>query len=195
MSIISNGSYFWIDAWIIDKELEFDIISQDTLLSECKEGCKKCIQACPTKALSDSFSMDRGKCVAHLSFYAKNILGENIRTQMGLWLYGCDVCQNVCPLNKGKLTETEDFPRLLKLEEALRLENILEMDEDTYLHTVFPRFWYTGEASLWLWKCNALRAMINSGDNQYRHLIKQYCNHADARLKEIAQWGCHRLGL
>ena len=140
--------------------------------------------------------MDRGKCIAQLSFYSKDIPPEDIRTQMGSWLYGCDVCQDVCPLNKDKFTETEDFPPLAEYEEYLELEKILEMDEDTYINILYPRYYYTGKEGLWLWKCNALRSMINSGDDKYHHIIKKCCDNPDKRIKEMAKWwGCKNLNI
>jgi len=188
-----HGSYIWIDTWIVDKELEYDAAPENTLASACNENCRKCIKSCPTKALSDSFSMDRGACVVQLALFTKDVPRENLRAKMGQWLYGCDECQDACPLNKDKLNEAEDFPLLSEFEEYLQFEKVLEMDEDTYANVVFPRFWYTGKDGLWQWKCNALRCMINSGDSKYHQLIRQYCNHTDARLREIAEWGCNVL--
>ena len=188
-----HGSYIWINVWVIDKELEYDEIKKDTLLPDCNDSCQKCIQACPTKALSGSFLMDRGKCITQLTCYAKNTLSEDRRSQMGSWLYGCDECQDACPCNKGKFAESEEYPLLKEHEKYLDPERILEMDEDTYLNIVHPRFWYIGKDNRWLWMCNALRHMINSGDKKYDSLIKKYCDHPDTRIKEVAQWGLSRL--
>ena len=190
-----HGSYIWINAWVVDKELEYDDIKNDTLHPSCDESCQKCVKSCPTKALSGSFSMDRGGCVAQLSCYAKDLMDENTMPEMGTWLYGCDACQDACPLNRDKFTETEDYPLLAMFEEYLKPERILEMDENTYKNILNPRFWYAGEDKLWLWKCNALRSMINSGEEKYHPLIKKACNDEDARIKKIAQWGLKRLNL
>ena len=189
-----HGSYLWIDTWVIDRELEYDSADGSIHLSEC-ENCDKCIRACPTKALSGDKSMDRGKCITQFVCYAKNTLDENTRSQMGSWLYGCDVCQDACPLNKGKFAESEEYPLLAEFGEYLQPENILAMDEDTFLNTVYPRFWYGGKESLWRWKCNALRSLINSGNGKNNRLIKKYCDHEDIRVREIAQWGCRKLGI
>jgi len=190
-----HGSYIWIDTWIVDKELDYDARQENTLASACNENCRKCIKSCPTKALSGCFSMDRGACVVQLALLTKDIPEEDLMAQMGLWLYGCDACQDACPLNKNKLNETEDFPLLTDFEEYLQFERILEMDDDTYANVIYPRFWYTGKDGLWQWKCNALRCMINSRDNKYHNYIKQCCNHTDARLRKIAEWGCDKLDI
>jgi epoxyqueuosine reductase len=194
-----HGSYIWIMSWVVDRELEYDtkpeIKPENLLMSACSDSCNKCVEACPTKALSGGLSMDMGKCASRLSFYAKDTLDEATREQMGQMLYGCDICQDVCPQNYGKLTGNEDFPLLTEYEDILKLENILTMDEDTYLNVINPRFFYTGREGLWLWKCNALRAMINSKDAKYHKTIKEHCNNEDLRLREIAVWGCKKLGL
>ena len=88
-----------------------------------------------------------------------------------------------------------EIPKLLGFKEFLSLENILVMDETFYLEHIYPRFDYAGKEGLWLWKCNALRAMINSGEKMYHVLIKQCCNHEDARIRKMAQWGCGNLGI
>ena len=190
-----HGSYIRIDAWSVDAELDYDITPENTVLPECNASCLKCVEACPTKALSGKFSMDRGKCVAQISYYSKDLPHEDTRTQMGSWLYGCDVCQDVCPLNKDKFTETEEYPAISGFEEYLQLEKIMEMDVDTYIEKLYPHFGYTGKDGLWLWICNALRSMINSGDAGYHHQIKQYCDNPDRRISEMAKWGCSMLGI
>ena len=188
-----HGSYIWIDTWVVDTELEHDNIEKDTMQSACNNSCHKCIQACPTHALSDSLSMDRGRCVAHLSWKAKDTLDEDTRVQMGQWLYGCDVCQDVCPVNQDRFTETEVNPLIAEIAEYLEPERLLEMDESTYLDIINPRFHFIDKDSLWLWKCNALRSIINSGETKHHALIKQCCEHDDIRIRELAQWGCERL--
>ena len=189
-----HGSYIWINALVIDKELEYDDIQEDYLLPACNDGCGECIKACPTKALSGKYSMNRGKCITHL-LLTKNIVDDNTRTQMGLWIYGCDKCQDACPINKDKFNEADEFPLLKEYEEYLSPQRILEMDDDTYLNIVNPRFWYAGKDGLLVWKRNALLDMINSGDKKYFPFIKKYSEHTDMQLRETALWGCDKLGL
>lgn len=187
------GSWVWIDTWIVDMEMEYDKES-DNKINPCPENCNKCIKACPTKVLSEDYTMDRGACIAQLSFYSSDLPSEEARERMGTWLYGCDVCQDVCPMNKNKWDEEEKFPELDKILELLSLEQILTMDENTLLDVLYPRFWYISKDRIWLWKCNALRAMANSGDNRYIKFIKDACRDNNDKVRRMALWACEKLG-
>ena len=192
-----HGSYHYIYSWVVDKALDYDQTPDDIYMPLCGDHCGKCIEACPTKALSGSMTMNMPRCAAFISSFTGSgaVSDEETRHQMGQWLYGCDACQDVCPANQNKFAEEEDFPLMDIFELLLRPENILAMDNDTYVGVIDPRFWYAGPEGLWLWKCNALRIMINSGDAAYHDLIKQSCGHEDERVREVANWGCERLGL
>lgn len=190
-----HGSYVWIDTWVVDKELECDTLQEKVLLPACSEACLRCVKACPTHALAEPLSMNRGRCITHLLTHAEDTLDETTREQMGVWLYGCDVCQDVCPMNRDKFVETEEFPLLADYASYLTPERILEMDEDTFDNVFRPRFFAAGTGSLWQWKCNVLRSLINAGDTRYHALIKQHATHTDARVREVAEWGCNKLGL
>ena len=192
-----HGSYIGISAWAVDKELDYDPMPgpADIYLPYCGESCLKCVKACPTSALSDSFSMDMAKCVARLNFAAEDILDEELRQKMGCWIYGCDVCQDVCPANKDRFKGDSEFPLLEQLEEYLKPENLLSMDEYTYVNIINPRFWYGGKDGLWRWRANALRSMINSGKAEHHQLIKESLTHEDERIREMARWGCSELGI
>jgi epoxyqueuosine reductase len=191
-----DGSYVLIDIWLVDAALEYDVPDIKTVSAKklCGENCGKCIAACPTGALDGKHSMDMGKCVARFSFTESAILTEDIHTDMGQWLYGCDACQDACPMNKGKLKGSEDFPGLSEIENLLGLENIIEMNRETYLKTIQPWFFYIGEEGQWLWRRNALRAMINSGDEKYHGIIQKYADNPDTRLRDVAKWGIVKLG-
>ncbi|MCL2421604.1 MAG: epoxyqueuosine reductase [Defluviitaleaceae bacterium] len=191
----AHGSYVCVHTWIVDTILDYDPAPESTMASQCTEGCMLCVHACPTSAMSDGLSMNRGRCLPQISNDTENLPDASTREQMVQWMYGCDACQDVCPMNAGKFKETEDFPLLAQFEPYMQPENILEMDEDTYKNIVNPRFWYIGEDGLWLWKYNALRIMINNGDAKYHHLIKKYSSHEDTRIREVAEWGCKKLGL
>jgi len=182
-----HGSYIWIEVWVVEQELEYDAMPDDIYLPHCDESCNKCIQACPTNALTNGFTMNINKCIEHITMLQDTMPDEDVMRQLGSWLCGCDVCQDVCPHNQDKFNATEEIPLLSQFQEYLKLENIVTMDE---LEDYTPPFVLGGRGGLWKWKCSALRAMINSGEDKYHALIKQCRNHEDARIREVAEWGC-----
>jgi len=190
-----HGSYVWIDTWVVDQELEYDAVQEKALLSACNENCLRCVKACPTGALAKPLLMNRGRCLTHLLTHAEDTLDAETREQMGSWIYGCDICQDVCPVNKDKFVDTEPFPLLAEYADYLTLERILEMEEATFDNVLRPRFFAAGEGSLWLWKCNVLRSLINAGEARYYDLIRKYKTYPDPRVQEIALWGCEKLGI
>ena len=153
------GSYITIETFSVDKELEYDSVPDNIYLSACNENCKECIKACPTGALSDKFSMEFRKCITHLTTNPNANLDEITSNQMGEWIYGCDVCQDSCPYNKGRFTGTEEYPLLSDFEEYLKLENIASMSDETYEKIIYPRFWYAGAGGVSLWRRNARRSL------------------------------------
>jgi len=186
------GSWVYVNTWTVDTELEYD--SPAAVEDCCPKNCRKCIDACPTGALSEAFAMDRGTCITQLCCLSGKIPPEHMRKKMGSWIYGCDVCQDVCPKNKNKWVEEKEFPGLKDILELLTPEKIFEMDEKTFLETINPRFWYIGDKKMWLWKCNALRAMVNSKEGKYDHYITKASCDNDENIKAMADWALCKLG-
>lgn len=185
------GSWVWLDAWVTDGELQCDQPLKDPVA--CPKTCTKCIDACPTGALAAPFTMDRGTCIAHLSFSLNRLPPEHLREKMGTWLYGCDVCQDVCPMNADKWSEDGDFPGLSDLALRITPEHIFKLDEESFRKVVQPRFWYIKEDDLWIWRCNALRAMANSHRKQYQELILAACTHPDEKVRQMGLWACEKV--
>lgn len=187
------GSWVWVDTWTVSAELEYD--GPVAATEACPKNCRKCIDACPTKALSGPFAMDRGACIAHLSFFSFALPPEPVRERMGAWLYGCDVCQDVCPMNKNKWAGGGEFPGLDAVLDILSPDAIARMDEKTFLERLKPRFWYIGKESFWLWKCNALRAMANDGNASCHPYIRQALADSDENVRAMADWARRKLGI
>ncbi len=189
-----HGSWVFVNTWTVDAQLEYDEPAAGNGPG-CPPGCRKCIDACPTRALSGPFVMDRGRCVAQLSFFSTQLPPEPVRGQMGEWLYGCDVCQNVCPRNRNAWNGDREFPGLESIAPLLAPEKIAELDGETFLKTLQPRFWYIGPEGFWLWKCNALRAMANSGEKQHHPLLKRAREGRDEKVRAMAAWACEKAGV
>ena len=90
-----KGSYFFIAELILDLELDTDLPIKDYCGT-----CTKCIDACPTDAIIKPYVVDGSKCISYLTIELKENISNNFKGQMDNWMFGCDVCQDVCPWNK-----------------------------------------------------------------------------------------------
>ena len=89
------GSFYFIAELIVDLELEYDHAVTD----HCGT-CTACIDACPTQAIVDPYVVDGSKCISYFTIELKNELPNEIKGSFDDWMFGCDVCQDVCPWNR-----------------------------------------------------------------------------------------------
>jgi len=124
-----DGSYFFLGVIITDLEIE-----PDNLYGDFCGSCNKCMVACPTKAIILPKVITPLKCIAYWTIEAKPDvkLPEEISKNLNGWLFGCDICQEVCPWNsKAHITKIENFfPR--NNETALNLVQIENMSKDEF---------------------------------------------------------------
>ncbi len=187
-----KGSWNVIDTWVVNETLDYEPHVDDPNFV-CPEGCRKCIDACPTGALSAPHTMDATRCIAYLTYNARygqpGLPPEELRGAMGKWLYGCDLCQLACPHNVKTWQEgTELFPEPWPLGDFIRLDRLLAMDQETFEQKVQPRFWYMGKENIWQWKSNAIRAMVNSGQPGYESCIKHALEDPHPFVRTMAAW-------
>ncbi len=188
-----SGSWVHLEAFLIDQEIE---LLDTPELPPCPENCTKCQSACPTKSLSEPYTMQPVTCISFLTtFGGRDMPNMPLRGALGSCIYGCDLCQEACPMNKGKWQETEDFPGLAELAPLLTPENILRMSEDVYRERVQPLFFYLSSEELWKWKVDVLCYMRNNSPESYRMLLIQACNDTHPKVQEMAQCICNELGV
>jgi len=90
------GSYFFLAELIIDLELE-----PDGPMKDYCGTCRRCIDACPTEAISpEGYLLDGSKCISYLTIELKEAIPESFQGKMENWMFGCDICQEVCPWNR-----------------------------------------------------------------------------------------------
>ncbi len=122
------GSFFFIGELIIDLELEYD----EPFRGEYCGSCTKCIDSCPTKAFVKPFVLNVGKCISYLTIEVDDELPEEFREEIGVRVYGCDTCQDVCPWNQRiNFHNVEEFKII---DEILRpdTESFKEISEDDF---------------------------------------------------------------
>lgn len=102
------GSFFFIGEMIIDAEFNYD-----TPVTDHCGSCTRCIDACPTNAIYEPYRVDATKCISYLTIELKDQIPEDYRDDLEGWMFGCDICQDVCPWNSdATYGEMEDlFPR------------------------------------------------------------------------------------
>ncbi len=111
----NKGSYFFLADIILDIELEYDHPSQD----HCGT-CTRCIDACPTDAISENgYIMDGSKCISYITIEKKGEIPEVFSDKMDNWMFGCDICQQVCPWNRFSTPHNE--PSFLPKSELMQM--------------------------------------------------------------------------
>lgn len=99
-----QGSYFFIATLITDLELEYD----DPFASDYCGTCTRCVDACPTDAIMSDKTIDGSRCISHYTIELKDMLiPSEMQGRFGDWIFGCDVCQEVCPWNRFSKPGTE----------------------------------------------------------------------------------------
>ncbi len=139
-----KGSFFFIGHLFLPIELAE---TGQTMANHCGR-CTKCIDACPTGALESPFHIDARKCISYLTIeYKGSLKGHDPKTFKG-WMYGCDICQDVCPYNKFSLPNTE--PEFQPSEQLFAMheddwKNLTKADFDAlFKHSAMQRAGYEG---------------------------------------------------
>ncbi|MCO5234976.1 MAG: tRNA epoxyqueuosine(34) reductase QueG [Chitinophagaceae bacterium] len=92
-----SGSYFFIATLIVDLELEYD----DPVAKDYCGSCRRCIDACPTEAIREDRVIDGSKCISYFTIELKDMLiPDEMKGKFENWMFGCDICQEVCPWNR-----------------------------------------------------------------------------------------------
>ena len=120
------GSWFFIANIITNYEFDYS----EQIPNFCGT-CTACIDACPTNAIIKEYVVDANKCISYLTIENKNEISEEFKGKFDNWLFGCDICQDVCPWNQKFPVGTllKDFHPQNK---ELDLDEVLEMNEDEF---------------------------------------------------------------
>ncbi|MHB9012226.1 MAG: tRNA epoxyqueuosine(34) reductase QueG [Ignavibacteriaceae bacterium] len=126
------GSWFFIATIITNFEFDYAIPIPDFCGT-----CTACIDACPTDAIVNPYIVDSNKCISFLTIENKNEISDEFKGKFNNWIFGCDICQDVCPWNIkfSQETSSEDFNHPENME--LNLNEVLEMSEEGFKSKFF----------------------------------------------------------
>lgn len=120
------GSWFFIANIITNSEFEYS----EKVADHCG-SCSACIDACPTKAIKQPYVVDANRCISFLTIENKQEISKKFMGKFDDWIFGCDVCQDVCPWNK-KFSEPTLIPEFHPHGTNLSLNEVINMDEDEF---------------------------------------------------------------
>jgi len=178
----------------VDREFEAGTPSKGL---DCPEWCRNaCVAACPTRALKGNCRVDPRKCISYLTYFGEGITPRELREPMGMYVYGCDRCQEVCPRNAAWLAQ--ELPVNAKVAakaEHFDLPRLLHMDRDYFAAHIWPHMFYMPPDDIWRWKMNVARVMGNSTDAKYiGDLSRAFRENDDPRVKGMAAWALGKIG-
>jgi epoxyqueuosine reductase len=155
-------------------------------------SCTRCIVACPTQAITAPGELDARLCISYLTIEKRGEIPVELREGMGRHVFGCDICQDVCPWNrKARVTSVAEFEAREGLVNPA-LDWLADMQPEEF-REVF-RGSPIRRAKLSGLRRNAVIAMGNSGDKKFLPTLKKLCEDSDSMVAEHARWALAALG-
>jgi epoxyqueuosine reductase len=181
-----HGSWFFLGEAVTDLDLPADAPATDMCGT-----CTACLDACPTGALPAPYVLDATRCISYLTIETKGAIPEDRRPGLGRHVFGCDICQDVCPWNRRRRHRgRESFEPRPGLE-APSLEELAELDPDAFSER-FRRSAVKRARRRGLLR-NVAVALGNSRDPTKRPVLERLAADADPLVREHARWALERL--
>jgi len=123
-----RGSWFFLAAIVTDVELAYDAPHE----ADYCGTCRACLEACPTDAFPQPYVLDASRCISYLTIELKQAMPVELRSGVGQWVFGCDVCQEVCPWNTHAEPNRQVAFEPLADSNPLDLARLFELDDEAF---------------------------------------------------------------
>ena len=189
--VLNQQQGSWLLLGVIVTSLELPTEAWSLPAADRCGTCTRCIDACPTDALIGNRQMDASRCIAYLTIEKKGSIDEGLRPLMGRQVFGCDICQDVCPWNRrAPIMATSALPARQGLMNPA-LEWLAAMDGRDFNR------WFRGSPLERTRRKRVLRnvaiAMGNSGESRFMSRLAEWAEGEDAVLAEAAAWALGRI--
>ena len=183
----SHGSWFFIGEILLDMDLEYDPAGKDHCGS-----CTRCIEACPTGAITEPYVLDSRRCISYLTIELRDDIPEQWREPMGNLIYGCDICQDVCPWNRQSPWSLLEQFKPREINRAPELEELARMSpqdfRERYRGSPIKRTKWRGLMR------NVAVALGNSRKPETVAELTGLLNTDDPMVRRHAAWALARIG-
>src|SRR5262245_674773 len=180
------GSWLLLGELILPIPLEYD----RPALDHCGT-CTRCLDACPTQALLEPYVLDARRCISYLTIELKGAIPEALRPQMGNHIFGCDICQDVCPWNRKRYFTADSDLQPRPAQVLPRLAELAHMSREDFKQrfrgTALERTRRRGLLR------NVCVAMGNSGNAAYIPLLESLLDDEEELVREHAAWALVQL--
>lgn len=184
-----RGSTFFLGEILTD--LEFDVYNLAGRETQCG-SCTRCLNACPTNAFPRPHVLDARRCISYLTIEHKGDIDLKLRPLMGNWVYGCDVCQDVCPFQRFAQATQEDAFQPPDLEHiAPKLVDLLALDEATFHQRYYGSPIYRIKRERLV--RNACIAAGNWGSAEAISPLQTLLNDPSPLIRNHAAWSLHHI--
>ncbi len=193
------GSFMLVTTFVVDAELEYD---EPKWSIDCPPKCTACIDACPTGALYEPLRMNPRRCIAYNCFTTidgnpggcTSYLPPDIREKMGVWIHGCDICEEVCPRNQKRL-KAKLLPDAFLEKMALEFDlvKVLNLTDEYYNKVIYPIMYNYIRQNKYFQR-NAAIALGNMGDPTCIPDLAQAMEDPEDLVRGYAAWALGKIG-
>jgi epoxyqueuosine reductase len=181
------GSYVFLGEMLTTLEL----VPDQPVRARCG-SCTRCVDACPTKALVEAYQLDASRCISYLTIEHRGEVPEALHPMVGSWVFGCDICQQVCPFNQHAPSATHPEIATDRVPEYVSLLELLNLGGGAYRRLTEGSA--ARRARRNMWRRNAAVALGNVPrlTAEERRALVRACEDQDATVRHAARAALNR---